>query len=121
MATFVQSTRVLAALFILLCFSSTKCKVYGNYFRFGNFSMDAFNPTNGSFPCESECAVHQICFHSGWREAMRVASAVTKGCKYALYSNSIGDEVEGIFNIQNYWENGANCSIIFFKQEEQIC
>jgi hypothetical protein len=50
---------------------------------------------------------------------MYMSRKLTKGCTYALYSNSIGVDVSGVNPIDDYWA-GATCSILFLSKNSKL-
>jgi hypothetical protein len=85
----------------------------------------ALNPltdyTTASFPCDTKCASMSsaTCFANSWSEPAKISRDLTRNCRVAVYSLSLGQKVAGLPNIYDFWNNQP-CSIMFLSSSSEF-
>jgi hypothetical protein len=83
------------------------------------------NPRNdfksSSFPCETACQTlsSEKCFATNWRTPSLKSQQATEGCSFALYSVSLGFNVDDVNSVDDFW-GGKPCSIMFLSRNSSL-
>lgn len=57
--------------------------------------------------CESNCHYGSLCTRTNWAAVVEKSREATKGCQTVVYTIALGDLVESLHHVDNFWDSDA--------------